>query len=206
MVEKYGLRRRRTAIFEGRLIREFQRKAHHYPATVPDLDDTLEWLALMRHHGALISGLAWWERSVNLGSVLTRRGSAARCRRPDRRHRPTAGPRDHLPNGARAMTAQQNDPEVRGRTRFISIARVRRAAQLLRAERHRRDARRHDPGLTRGAADGGLATGAGRELGSLAGERWFDKCSTVSRSTSSRAQRHPLRGPFRRPARRQPGH
>jgi hypothetical protein len=42
------------------------------------------------------------------------------------------------------MTAQQNDPEVRGRTRFISIARVRRAAQLLRAERHRRDARRHD--------------------------------------------------------------
>jgi hypothetical protein len=117
------------------------------------------------------SGLAWWERSVNLGSVLTRRGSSARCRRPDRRHRPTAGPRDHLPNGARAMTAQQNDPEVRGRTRFISIARVRRAAQLLRAERHRRDARRHDPGLTRGAADGGLATGAGRELGSLVGGR-----------------------------------
>jgi FRG domain len=74
MVEKYGLRRRRTAIFEGRLIREFQRKAHHYPATVPDLDDTLESLALMRHHGAP-TRLLDWIYSFFRGRVLcVRRG------------------------------------------------------------------------------------------------------------------------------------
>lgn len=33
-------------------IREFKRRAHHYTSEVPAHDDTLEWLALMQHHGA----------------------------------------------------------------------------------------------------------------------------------------------------------
>jgi len=38
-VEKYG-------------FTEFRRHAHHYLSATPDNEDKLEWLALMRHHGA----------------------------------------------------------------------------------------------------------------------------------------------------------
>jgi hypothetical protein len=33
-------------------VREFKRQAHHYANDLPGHDDDLEWLALMRHHGA----------------------------------------------------------------------------------------------------------------------------------------------------------
>ncbi|MBI4330049.1 MAG: FRG domain-containing protein [Chloroflexi bacterium] len=33
------------------MIREFQRRVHHYMAHVPDMAKKDEWLALMRHHG-----------------------------------------------------------------------------------------------------------------------------------------------------------
>lgn len=39
-------------IYERESLREFKRRLHHYTANVPGPDDTLEWLALMRHHGA----------------------------------------------------------------------------------------------------------------------------------------------------------
>lgn len=34
------------------LLRPFKRRAHHYISNLPDKEDTLEWLALMQHHGA----------------------------------------------------------------------------------------------------------------------------------------------------------
>jgi hypothetical protein len=37
---------------EQRLLREFRRHYHRYTEDVPSEDDTLRWLALMRHHGA----------------------------------------------------------------------------------------------------------------------------------------------------------
>lgn len=37
---------------ESQLLREFQRRAHHYLQQLPEQWDTLQWLALMRHFGA----------------------------------------------------------------------------------------------------------------------------------------------------------
>jgi hypothetical protein len=37
---------------ERYLLTTFQRRAHHYVRDCPNLDDYLEWLALMQHHGA----------------------------------------------------------------------------------------------------------------------------------------------------------
>ena len=37
---------------ERKLVREFKRKLHHYTSDIPDPDDGLEWLALMRHYEA----------------------------------------------------------------------------------------------------------------------------------------------------------
>lgn len=39
-------------LYEAAIIREFKRKAHHYISQPPHNSDFLEWLALMRHHGA----------------------------------------------------------------------------------------------------------------------------------------------------------
>jgi len=36
---------------EKKLIREFQRAAHHYLSKTPPLDDRLQWIALLQHHG-----------------------------------------------------------------------------------------------------------------------------------------------------------
>lgn len=41
------------------LLREFQRRHHHYDPSTPHLWDTLEWLALMQHHGAPTRLLDW---------------------------------------------------------------------------------------------------------------------------------------------------
>ena len=41
-----------TKRIEERSLREFQRKYHHYSQHIPDSDNTLEWLSLMRHYGA----------------------------------------------------------------------------------------------------------------------------------------------------------
>lgn len=44
---------------EDGLLRRFQRQCHHYMIDTPDPDDTLEWLALMRHYRAPSRLLDW---------------------------------------------------------------------------------------------------------------------------------------------------
>ena len=50
--ENYGLLPEDAKRIEERSLREFQRKYHHYSQHIPDSDNTLEWLSLMRHYGA----------------------------------------------------------------------------------------------------------------------------------------------------------
>ncbi len=42
----------KTEDIEQRLLREFQRKYHHYSQHIPESKNTLEWFSLMQHHGA----------------------------------------------------------------------------------------------------------------------------------------------------------
>src|SRR5205823_7935870 len=44
---------------EQHLLRQFQRRLHQYVSVIPEVDDTLEWLALMQHHGAPTRLLDW---------------------------------------------------------------------------------------------------------------------------------------------------
>lgn len=37
--------------YEQRILRQFKRAAHHFIASTPDENDTLEWLSLIQHHG-----------------------------------------------------------------------------------------------------------------------------------------------------------
>src|SRR4051812_11902673 len=41
----------RMAEAESRMLLQFQRRAHQYLPTLPELDDTLGWLALIQHYG-----------------------------------------------------------------------------------------------------------------------------------------------------------
>jgi hypothetical protein len=44
---------------ESYVLRAFKRRAHHYLRDLPEERETLEWLALMRHHGAPTRLLDW---------------------------------------------------------------------------------------------------------------------------------------------------
>lgn len=44
---------------EDALLRQFKRRAHHYVGDLPKDDDTMEWLALMRHYGAPTRIIDW---------------------------------------------------------------------------------------------------------------------------------------------------
>lgn len=52
VLERFELPIERQEEVERLLLREFRRHYHRFTADVPEEDDTLRWLALMRHHGA----------------------------------------------------------------------------------------------------------------------------------------------------------
>ncbi len=49
---RFGVRSGKRPLVEDEMVREFQRRLHHYTSNVPDTASTDEWLALMQHHGA----------------------------------------------------------------------------------------------------------------------------------------------------------
>lgn len=55
----FDLRNYSRSWLEASLLRQFQRRAHHYLVDVPERDNWLEWMALMRHHGAPTRLLDW---------------------------------------------------------------------------------------------------------------------------------------------------
>lgn len=51
-LQRHGVHEEHWRHQERRSINKFQRKAHHFLKHVPHDEDTLQWLALMQHHGA----------------------------------------------------------------------------------------------------------------------------------------------------------
>jgi hypothetical protein len=60
-VLRFGHPLTRAPIIEKGLTRRFIRQSHHYSLNVPDRDNILEWLGLMRHYGAPTRILDWTE-------------------------------------------------------------------------------------------------------------------------------------------------
>jgi len=58
-VERFRLSLAVLPELERKLLRDFQRQAHHLIQGVPDFKDRLGWLALMQHHGAPTRLLDW---------------------------------------------------------------------------------------------------------------------------------------------------
>jgi len=58
-VRRFDSQRLPTLALEGGLIRQFQRRAHHYLPDVPEKDKWIEWLSLMQHHGAPTRLMDW---------------------------------------------------------------------------------------------------------------------------------------------------
>src|SRR6266850_1376562 len=56
---EFGYDRKQGRLIERNLLKEFKRRAHHYVIDPPELSDTLQWLALMRHYGAPSRLLDW---------------------------------------------------------------------------------------------------------------------------------------------------
>lgn len=52
MIGKLCTDKKKYARIEAELIRDFQRRAHHYIQNLPATDSIIEWLALMQHFGA----------------------------------------------------------------------------------------------------------------------------------------------------------
>lgn len=50
--ERFGISGDDVHRREYNMIREFQRRLHHYEVSVPDRDDVDEWMALMQHYGS----------------------------------------------------------------------------------------------------------------------------------------------------------
>jgi hypothetical protein len=58
-LEKTPFWNTRRAEAERIIINEFKRRAHHYTREVPGWNEDIDWLALMRHHGAPTRLLDW---------------------------------------------------------------------------------------------------------------------------------------------------
>ncbi len=58
-VRRFDSRGTPTLALEGGLIRQFQRRAHHYLPDVPEKEKWIEWLSLMQHHGAPTRLMDW---------------------------------------------------------------------------------------------------------------------------------------------------
>lgn len=50
-VKKWGIPEKKIQERERRIISEFQRRAHHYIQDPPQVDNLLEWVALIQHYG-----------------------------------------------------------------------------------------------------------------------------------------------------------
>lgn len=50
-VRRFGVPGKMYRRTEAYMLRDFQRRAHHYLTGTPSLDQDIEWLALMQHHG-----------------------------------------------------------------------------------------------------------------------------------------------------------
>lgn len=57
--EEYQIPGKAMLYVEGGLIRRFKRNYYHYSPDAPSFEDYIEWLALMRHHGAPTRLLDW---------------------------------------------------------------------------------------------------------------------------------------------------
>jgi hypothetical protein len=59
LAEKFSISFGTLPELESALLRHFKRQAHLYVANLPKDEDTIEWLALMRHYGAPTRLLDW---------------------------------------------------------------------------------------------------------------------------------------------------
>jgi len=59
LAEKFSISFGTLPELESALLRHFNRQAHLYVANLPKDEDTIEWLALMRHYGAPTRLLDW---------------------------------------------------------------------------------------------------------------------------------------------------
>lgn len=64
----------KPGVAEDFVMREFRRRAHQYVRDLPDIDDDLEWLALMQHHGAP-TRLLDWTRSPHVAAFFAAESS-----------------------------------------------------------------------------------------------------------------------------------
>jgi hypothetical protein len=66
---------------EDRLLREFKRRCHHYDdVRIPDDEDHLEWLAMMRHWGAP-TRLMDWTYSYHIATFFALQNADERCKK-----------------------------------------------------------------------------------------------------------------------------
>ena len=96
---------------EQHLLRQFQRRLHQYANVIPEVDDTLEWLALMQHHGAP-TRLLDWTRSPFVAVYFAVENATAGCASSvwivnrQAMHNRTL---DKMPDLLDAITASQNE-------------------------------------------------------------------------------------------------
>jgi hypothetical protein len=70
----------KASIIEKNLLREFQRRYHHYSSVVPEEDDYLEWFSIMAHYGTPTRFLDWtYSRYIAIFFALEKADVKAGC-------------------------------------------------------------------------------------------------------------------------------